>query len=118
MKSVPENEALPLRFLERLLDFSGSLKLAIPLLLALAAYLGAATFYEARYGAEALQHVVYGRRVFVPLLALLATTIKAAVNVRNPWKRKQTEISITHIGLEVMLTGCLLSLYRSVDSRV
>jgi hypothetical protein len=104
--------------LDKLLDFFSSLKLAICLILGLAFYLGAATFYEARYGTRPVQDVIYASRPFVLLMACLSINVMAAVLVRYPWKRKQTGFIITHCGIEILLLGCLLSFRYSVDGRV
>jgi hypothetical protein len=104
--------------LDKLLEFCASLKLAICVILSLAFYLAAATFYEARYGTRAVQEVIYGSQPFVLLMALLSINVMAAVVVRYPWKRKQTGFIITHAGIEVLLLGCLLSFRYSVDGRM
>src|SRR5580658_3050433 len=103
---------------DRTLDFFASLKLAIVLILSLAFFLGAATFYEATYGTEAVGEMVYGSTFFVLLLALLAINVFAAALVRYPWKRKQTGFVVTHLGIEILLAGCLLTLRGSIDGRV
>jgi hypothetical protein len=103
---------------DRLLALLASLKLAIVVILSLAFYLGVATFYEARFGGPAVQRMIYGSPVFISILAMLAINVAAAVIVRYPWKRKQTGFIITHIGIEVLLVGCVLSLRQSVDGRV
>ena len=106
------------RFLDKLMEFFSSLKLAICLILSLAFYLGAATCYEARYGTRAVQEVIYNSKPFILLMALLAINVMGAVIVRYPWKRKQTGFIITHCGIEILLLGCLLSFRFSVDGRV
>lgn len=103
---------------EKLFEFCASLKLAIILILSLAFFLASATIYEAKYGTQAVQHVVYGNQAFVLLMALLAINVMAAVLVRYPWKKKQTGFIITHIGIEVLLAGCLISMRSSIDGQV
>jgi len=104
--------------LEKLMDFFSSLKLAITLILSLAFYLAAATLYEARYGTRAVQDCIYSSRPFLLIMALLAINVMGAVLVRYPWKRKQTGFIITHIGIETLLLGCLISFRYSVDGKV
>jgi hypothetical protein len=106
------------RFLEKLFEFCSSLKLAIVVILGIAFYLGAATFYEAQYGTRVVQAMVYGSTGFVVLMALLSINVMAAVLSRYPWKRRQTGFIITHCGIEILLAGCLLSFRYSVDGRV
>lgn len=100
---------------EMLLALAASLKLAICVILGLAAFLALATLYEARYGAPAAQAVVYGSTSFLLVMVLLAINVAAAVIVRYPFKRRQTGFVITHIGIEVLLLGCLISYGRSQE---
>ncbi len=105
-------------WLDRLLALLASLKLAIVVILSLAVFLAIATFYESRYGAPAVQRMVYGSPVFVVILAMLAINVAAAAIVRFPWKRKQTGFVITHVGIEVLLIGCVISMRQSIDGVV
>src|SRR5688500_7973380 len=107
-----------LRVLDKLFEFCASLKLAIVLILGLAFYLGAATFYEARYGALAARAVIYSSSGFVMLMAALSINVMAAVVYRYPWKRRQTGFIITHFGIEVLLLGCLIGCRAGVDGHV
>jgi hypothetical protein len=104
--------------LDRVLALLASLKMAIVVILSLAFYLGLATFYEAKFGGPAVQTLVYGSPIFVVILLMLSVNVAAAVIVRYPWKRKQTGFIITHIGIEVLLAGCLISMRQSVDGKV
>lgn len=106
------------RIIDRLLGFSASLRLAIGVILALAAYLAVGTAYESRYGTRAAAENAYGSPLFIGILALLALNVLAAAVIRFPWKRHQTGFVITHLGIEVLLLGCLIGMYRGVDGRV
>lgn len=106
------------RLIDRLLGVSASLRLAIGVILALAAYLAVGTAYEARYGTRAAAENAYGSPLFVGILALLALNVLAAAVIRFPWKRHQTGFVITHLGIEVLLLGCLIGMYRGVDGRI
>lgn len=103
---------------ERVLAAFASLKLAIFTISGLAFYLAVATVYESVYGAPAAQAVVYGSTAFFVIMILLATNVAAAVIVRYPFKRRQTGFVITHIGIELLLLGCLISYYRSNEGVV
>lgn len=109
---------LPLQLLDRLFEFCASVKLAILVILGIAFFLASSTFYEARYGTSAVQEVVYGSWGFMLVMAMLAINVMAAVIWRYPWKRKQTGFIITHIGIEVLLLGCLISYRQSIDGHV
>jgi len=106
------------RLLEALFEFCASLKLAVFTILMIATLLGIATFYEARYGMAAVQHLVFGSNVFMASMALLAVNVMSAALIRYPWKRKQTGFVVTHLGILTLLAGCLVSFRLSVDGRV
>jgi hypothetical protein len=107
-----------LRLADRIFEFCASLKLAIVLILSLAFFLAVGTIYESRYGAQAAKHMVYGSTAFLLLMALLAINVLAAALIRFPWKRKQTGFVITHLGIEILLGGCLWSYRSAVDGKV
>jgi len=85
--------------------FLASLKLAVISLSGLAAYLAFATWFESRYGTNAVQEFVYQSAWFSLVLAFLAINILCAVLVRIPLKRRQTGFAVTHLGLLIMIAG-------------
>ena len=104
--------------IDRLLAFAASLRLAIITILLIAGYLAIGTLYEARYGTRAAGALVYQNPIFYGLMALLAINVMAAAIVRFPWKRHQAGFVITHIGIEVLLLGCLIGARWGVDGRL
>lgn len=104
--------------IDRLFAFSASLRLAVTTILALAFVLAAATFYEASYGIDAVQLMVYQSGWFAGLLGVLALNVFAAAAIRFPWKRHQTGFVITHAGILVLLFGCVWGFHRSIDGVV
>ncbi len=110
--------AIVVALLDRLFAFCASLRLAVMVILAIASFLAVATFYEARYGADAVGLRVYGSPTFLVLMTILAINVMAAAVIRYPWKRKQTGFVITHLGILILLLGCLISYRAAVDGRV
>jgi cytochrome c-type biogenesis protein CcsB len=104
--------------IDRLFAFSASLRLAVITILALAFVLAAATFYEASYGTDAVQLMVYQSGWFAGLLGVLALNVFAAAAIRFPWKRHQAGFVITHAGILVLLFGCVWGFHRSIDGVV
>ena len=90
-------------------EFLASLRFAVVLISLLAIVLGVGTFVESAYGTEAVKFGVWNTWWFTLLNALLAVSIFCAAAIRYPWKRHQTGFVITHIGLLVLLMGCLFS---------
>lgn len=103
--------------IDRLLSFCASLRLAVMVIVLLAVYLAVGTLYESRYGARAAQVMVYGSVSFVVVMALLALNVFSAAVVRFPWKRHQTGFVVTHLGIEVLLLGCLIGSARGFEGQ-
>lgn len=106
------------RSLLRLFEFSASLELAVILIFSCAAALGWATFVESAYGTPAVQFGVYQTWWFALLNLLLAINIFCAAAIRYPWKRYQTGFVITHLGLLVLLFGCLMQRNGGIDAQL
>ena len=101
-----------------LLKFCGSLRLAIALMVVLVAVLIPATCVENWYGPAAARFFIYGTAWFAALAVLLAVNVLAALVLRFPWKRRQTGFVLTHVGLLVLLLGCLLTRRWGIDAVV
>src|ERR1700687_1576260 len=103
------------QMLRKVLEFFGSLKLAVLLLVAITAVLAGATYYESAESTQAVMLRVYRTGGFNGLLALLAVNIAAAALTRWPWKRKHIGFVITHIGLIVLLGGCSAAFHYGTE---
>ena len=99
-------------------EFLASLRFAVVLISLLAIVLGVGTFVESAYGTEAVKFGVWNTWWFTLLNALLAVSIFCAAAIRYPWKRHQTGFVITHIGLLVLLMGCLFSQRGGIDAQI
>lgn len=111
-------QPLALRFLLGVYEFAASLKLAVLLILSLAGVLAWATFVEMDYGLEVVHFALYDSWWFGLLGALLAVNIFCAAVIRYPWKRHQTGFVITHLGLLILLFGCLLTRRGGIDAQM
>jgi hypothetical protein len=100
----------------RLLKFCGSLRLAIVLMVVLVGVLIPATCLENSSGPAAARFFIYGTGWFAALGVLLAVNVLAALVLRFPWKRRQTGFVLTHVGLLVLLLGCLLTRRFGIDA--
>jgi hypothetical protein len=99
------------------LRFFGSLKLAVALIVILAAVLAWATFQESAHGRDYAQWYVYHSSWFIGLLALLGVNILAATLLRFPW-RKKFGFVVTHAGLLVLLAGSLQTFRGGVEGQL
>jgi len=91
-----------------LLRWLGSLKIAVPLLIAIAAVLAWGTIYEARFGTASVQRVVYHAWWFQAILGFLAVNLAVAAAQRYPWKKQHTPFVLAHIGIILILLGGII----------
>lgn len=89
----------------RLLKWLGSLRIAVPLLIIIAAVLAWGTIYESRFGTAAVQRFVYRAWWFQALLAFLAVNLALAASERYPWKRPHLPFVLAHLGIILILVG-------------
>lgn len=87
-----------------------SLKLAVILLLCLAAALAAGTIQESLHDMKVARDAVYHSGWFALLLFLLAVNVGCAALSRYPWKRRHTGFVITHAGIILILLGSLITM--------
>lgn len=94
------------------------MKLAVVLIVVLAAVLAWATILEADRGRDYAQWYVYGSAWFVALLGLLGVNILAAALIRFPWKKRQIGFVVTHAGLLTLLVGAVLTFLFGIEGRM
>jgi hypothetical protein len=97
------------------LEFFGSLRLAVVLLVTLAVVLAVATFYESAASTKAAVLHVYRSWWFNGLLGLLAVNLAAAALTRWPWKKRHIGFVITHAGIIILLGGCSASFIAGTE---
>ena len=104
------------RWLWSCLRACGSLYLTLGLITILVVMLALGTCLENWHGEAAAKFAVYGAWWFVALGALLGLNILAALLIRLPWRRRLAGFVAAHLGLLVLLAGCLLSRQRGVEA--
>ena len=114
-KTTKSSSGGPIREMVR---FLGSLKLAVGLLVVLAAVLTGATLLESDRGTEYVQWYVYQSPWFLALLALLGVNTLAAMLVRLPWKRRHIGFVVAHAGVLVLMAGSLQTFLAGVKGQV
>ena len=95
-----------------------SLKLAVTLIVLLAAILAAATFVESDQGRDYARWYFYTQTWFVVLLGMLGVNILSATLIRFPWKPRQFGFVVTHAGLLVLLAGSIVTFNYGVDATI
>ena len=96
----------------------GSIQLAVTLIAICVVVLVWGTRIESRSGAEAARSTVYGTWWFTALNALLAVNVLLALLVRFPWRRRQTGFVLMHVGILVLLAGCLATRQWGVEAQL
>lgn len=96
--------------------FLGSIKLAVPLLGAIATVLIWATFYETQVGSATVQREVYKSVWFGGLMLLLAINLGISVLSRYPWRgARKVGFALTHLGLIVLIAGSAAVIHSGVE---
>lgn len=99
-----------------LLRFMGSIRLAVPLLVAIASILVWATFYETQVGSATVQQQIYKSPWFGGLMFLLAVNLGISALSRYPWRgARKVGFALTHMGLIVLIAGSAAVIHLSVE---
>lgn len=96
--------------------FLGSIRLAVPLLVAIAIILIGATFYESAVGSATVQRVIYKSPWFGGLMFLLAVNLGISTLSRYPWRGpRKIGFALTHWGLIVIIAGSAAVIHLSTE---
>ena len=96
----------------------GSIKMAAPLLVAIAGVLAWGTIYESRFGTAAVQRFIYHSWWFQSLLAFLALNLALAALERYPWKRHHAPFVMAHIGIILILIGGIIGARFGIEGQL
>lgn len=101
--------------MKKFLKFSASVKLAVPIIIALAALIAAGTIIEAKYNAEIASKLVYRTPWMFLVLGLLCYNLIMVMVDRWPWKRRHVSFILAHIGILVLLLGSWITMEYGLD---
>jgi hypothetical protein len=90
---------------DKIFGFLSSLKVAVVIVLLLAAALSTGTVLESVYDTPSAQYWVYRALWFKLLLSSLGVNIFAVMVDRWPWKKQHLPFLLAHIGILVLLAG-------------
>jgi hypothetical protein len=96
----------------------GSLKIAVPLLIAIAVVLAYGTIYETRFGTAAVQRFVYQAWWFQALLSFLGINLAVSALQRWPWKPRHAPFLLAHLGIILILVGGIIGARWSVEGQL
>jgi hypothetical protein len=114
----PSELPFPLRWPLGLLAVIGALRLAVVLIAVYAGVLAWATLVESEYGAAAAHFAIYDTGWFTALGVLLALNVLCAVIIRFPWKWRQSGFLVTHLGILILLAGCLATRHFGIEAQL
>ena len=98
------------------LQFIGSIRLAIPLLVVIGSVLIGATFYESEVGSSVVQQEIYKSSWFGALMFLLAINLSLSTLLRYPWRgARKVGFAIAHWGLVIIIAGSAAVIHLSVE---
>ncbi|MBT9315133.1 cytochrome c biogenesis protein ResB [Leptothoe spongobia] len=98
------------------IQFIGSIRLAVPLLIVIGSILIGATFYEAEVGSSVVQQEIYKSPWFGALMFFLAVNLSVSTLLRYPWKgARKVGFAIAHWGLVVIIAGSAAVIHLSVE---
>ncbi len=106
------------RVFEFALRVLGSLRLAVTLIVLLAAALAWGTCLEAARGHEFARWYVYDSGWFLVLLAALSVNIVAAALRQRPWKRERAPFLLAHLGVLLLLAGAVADALWGVEGEL
>lgn len=98
--------------------FVSSVRLAVPLMLVLAAVVSVGTVVESLYNTEMAGLWVYKQAWFYWLMAILCLNIFAAVVSRYPLKWSQLGFGVTHAGMLTLMFGAFLTAEFGIDGQL
>ncbi|MGB3493467.1 MAG: cytochrome c biogenesis protein ResB [Elainellaceae cyanobacterium] len=100
----------------KFIRFFSSVRLAVPLLAAIAIILMVATFYESEVGSATVQREVYKSAWFGALMFLLAVNLGLSTLSRFPWRGpRKLGFALTHWGLVVIIAGSAAVIHLSTE---
>ncbi len=86
----------------------GSLKVAVVLLISIAALIAFATVMESRFDSDVARYYIYDNSLFKMWLFVLVLNLLCAAFTRWPWQRKHVGFVVTHAGIILMLAGAVI----------
>lgn len=101
--------------LKRLNKPLASLKLAVFIIISIAAITAVGTIVESKYDAYAAKKWVYDTWFMYTIMALLAINLIGVMVDRWPWKKRHASFVLAHIGILFLLTGAVITAKFGLD---
>lgn len=99
----------------KILKFLASIKLAVPIIIALGVLTAAGTIVEAMYNAEIAGKLVYKTTWMFLVMGALSVNLIAVMVDRWPWKARHVPFLLAHVGLLLLLAGSVMTMKWGLD---
>lgn len=104
-----------LKIISALHRFLSSVKLAVVVIISLAAISAVGTIVEAKYDANTAQVLVYRSWYMVLAMGLLIVNLVFSAVDRLPWKKKHIGFVVAHAGIIILIFGSYITQKRGID---
>lgn len=98
--------------------FLGGIRLAVPVLLLVAAAMGWGTWIESTRDADEAGRTVYGAWWFMALMGLVCMSLILSVVTRFPWRRKHVGFITVHASLVMLIISAFVSRFTRIEGRI
>jgi hypothetical protein len=98
--------------------FLGGIRLAVPVLLLVAAAMGWGTWIESTRDAGEAGRTVYGAWWFMALMGLVCMSLILSVVTRFPWRRKHVGFITVHASLVMLIISAFVSRFTRIEGRI
>ncbi len=104
--------------LGRTILFLGGIRLAVPVLILVAAALSWGTWLESTRSAQEAGRLVYGSGWFLALMILVCSSLTISVITRWPWQRKHVGFIVVHASLILIIVSGFISFFTRVEGTI
>ncbi len=96
----------------------GSIELAVPTMIVIAAAMVWGTYLESTIDAKAARGAVYGSWWFIAIMALVCLSLFFAALTRLPWKRRHVGFLTVHASLITLIVAGFISLFGRLEGNL
>lgn len=104
------------KYLSKIFKILGSLKLAVFVILSLAAITAIGTFYESYYSTYVAKKLIYESVWMYTVMGLLIVNLVFSAVERFPWKRRHTGFLLAHAGIIIIILGSYVTQKAGLDA--
>ena len=107
-----------MKLFEKIFQILCSLRMAVVVILTLAAAMAVATIIESTHDTQTAQYWIYRATWFHAVLGLLGLTIFCVAISRLPWRKKHIPFLLAHAGILILLMGSWMTDKWGIDAQL